>query len=300
VARRGKARNDDLREQSQGERDGRNVVGPHKATADGLVPCSVASRDIEAGDIGDAVPTPGGTYALGNSMDDAAQVTSGLFAPDRNKLTSDCTDQLHTDHWIEVDEVLVGGKEEGVEHRGGGAETKTLVAVAVEVHSWYGVPADCDTKDTKRRARAAGHTRAGRCRMHVIADTKAETLTEFIRRNVVPGSSIWTDASRSYNQSAREGYSRRTTIAKDDPDPLPTLGRVTTNLKRWLVGTHKGAVQPQHLQAYLNEFVFRFNRRDIPWVAFNRALGLAALNRPAVQYEGLYKHTWVHPTPELS
>jgi transposase-like protein len=228
------------------------------------------------------------------------KLRSGLFAPDRNKLTSDCTDQLHTDHWIEVDEVLVGGKEEGVEHRGGGAETKTLVAVAVEVHSWYGVPDDCDTKDTKRRARAAGHTRAGRCRMHVIADTKAETLTEFIRRNVAPGSSIWTDASRSYNQSAREGYARRTTIAKDDPDPLPTLGRVTTNLKRWLVGTHKGAVQPQHLQAYLNEFVFRFNRRDIPWVAFNRALGLAALNRPAVQYEGLYKHTWVHPTPELS
>jgi hypothetical protein len=61
------------------------------------------------------------------------------------------------------------------------------------------------------------------------------------------------------------------------------------------MGTHKGAVQPQHLQAYLNEFVFRFNRREMPWVAFNRALGLAA-TRPAVAYEGLYKHTWRHPT----
>lgn len=79
MARRGKARDDDLREQSQGERDGRNVVGPHKAAADGLVPCSVASRDIEAGDLGDAVPTPVGTYAPGNSMDDAAQVTFRAF-----------------------------------------------------------------------------------------------------------------------------------------------------------------------------------------------------------------------------
>lgn len=223
------------------------------------------------------------------------KLRSGLFAPDRNKLTSDCMDHLHTDHWIEVDEVLVGGKEEGVEHRGGGAETKTLVAVAVEVHSWSGLPEDRNSTVTKRRTRTAGDTRAGRLRMSVISDTTADTLTEFIRENITLGSTIWTDSSRSYNQSAREGYLRRKTIAKYDPDPLPTLGRVTTNLKRWLIGTHKGAVQSQHLQAYLNEFVFRFNRRDIPWIAFNRALGLAALNRPAVEYEGLYKHTWVHP-----
>ena len=146
--------------------------------------------------------------------------------------------------------------------------------------------------------RADGETRAGRCQMCVITDTKAETLTKFVRGNIALGSTIWTDASRSYNQSARVGNPRRKTIAKNDPDPLPTLGRVTKNLKLWLIGTHQGAMQPQHLQAYLNEFVFRFNRRDIPWVAFNRALGLAALNRPAVQYEELYKHTWVHPNTE--
>lgn len=228
------------------------------------------------------------------------KLRSGLIAPDRSKLTSHCTDQLHTDHWIEVDEVLVGGKEKGVEHRGGGAETKTLVAVAVEVHGWYGAPDDCDLNDTKRRTRAAGHTRAGRCRMNIITDTTAKTLTEFIQLNIALGSTIWTDASRSYNQSERMGYVRRTTVAKDDSDPLPTLGRVTTNLKRWLIGTHKGAVQSQHLQAYLNEFVFRFNRRDIPWIAFNRVLCLAVLNRHAVQYDELYKHTWIHPTTEQS
>ena len=134
--------------------------------------------------------------------------------------------------------------------------------------------------------------------MNIITDTTAKTLTEFIRLNIAPGSTIWTDASRSYNQSERVGYVRRTTVAKNDSDPLPTLGRVTTNLKRWLIGTHKGAVQSQHLQAYLNEFVFRFNRRDIPWIAFNRVLCLAVLNRHAVQYDELYKHTWIHPTTE--
>jgi transposase-like protein len=226
------------------------------------------------------------------------KLRAALFAPNRHKLTSNCTDQRHTDHWVEVDEILVGGKEHGVEHRGGGAETKSLVAVAVEVHSWRGLPDNQTARGTKRRTRGAGDTKAGRCRICVIADTKAETLTQFVLENVAPGSTIWTDASRSYNQSAREGYLRRKTIAKDDPDPLPTLGRVTTNLKRWLIGTHKGAVHSQHLQAYLNEFVFRFNRRGTPWAAFNRALGLATLNRPALEYEGLYKHTWLHPNAE--
>ena len=70
--------------------------------------------------------------------------------------------------------------------------------------------------------------------MNIITDTTAKTLTEFIRLNIALGSTIWTDASRSYNQSERVGYVRRTTVAKDNSDPLPTLGRVTTNLKRWL------------------------------------------------------------------
>lgn len=229
------------------------------------------------------------------------KLRAGLYAPGRDKLATTCTDSQHTDHWIEVDEVYVGGAEQGKEHRGRGADTKALVAVAVEVHGWHGLveETDDDSRDcAKRRTRKGWHTKAGRCRLRVIPDAKAETLTEFIQDNIEAGSSIWTDAHAGYNQSARIGYPRRITVAKLAEDPLPTLGRVTTNLKRWLLGTHKGAVHPQHLQAYLNEFVFRFNRRDMPWIAFNRALGLAALTRPAVEYEGLYKHTWVHHDPE--
>jgi transposase-like protein len=232
------------------------------------------------------------------------KLRAGLVAPERDQLTNACDDPTHTEHWVEIDEVLVGGAESGTEKRGRGYETKVLVMVAVEVHAWRG--------ETDARDRAAGiehrrkgkadvrlglHTRAGRCRMRVVADGKSATIMPFILDNVARGSAIWTDDNPIYNAADRAGYRRIITVAKNDSDPLPTLGRVTTNLKRWLMGTHKGAVSAQHLQAYLNEYVFRFNRRDIPWVAFNRALGLAAQTAVPVEYEGLYKHTHIHPNP---
>ena len=66
-----------------------------------------------------------------------------------------------------------------------------------------------------------------------------------------------------------------------------------SNLKTWLLGTHHG-VSPHHLQAYLNEFVFRFNRRFYPMTAFNSALGLAA-HASAPTYKNLYSGDWTHP-----
>jgi hypothetical protein len=229
------------------------------------------------------------------------KLRAAMYAPGRERLSSFCSKDYHADHWVEVDEVYVGGEEEGTEHRGRGAETKSLVVVAVEVHKWQGDAEEQDDergvakKRKERKGKQAFHTKAGRIRIQVIPDAKGVTLDKFIHENVVEGSNIWTDGHLGYKKSETL-YPRRITVARTSDDPLPTLGRVTTNLKRWLMGTHKGAVQPQHLQAYLNEFVFRFNRREMPWVAFNRALGLAALTRPAVEYEGLYKHTWRHPT----
>jgi hypothetical protein len=66
-----------------------------------------------------------------------------------------------------------------------------------------------------------------------------------------------------------------------------------SNLKTWLLGTHHGVSQ-QHLQAYLNEFVFRFNRRFYPMTAFNSVLGLAT-QAMAPTYETLYSGEWIHP-----
>jgi len=66
-------------------------------------------------------------------------------------------------------------------------------------------------------------------------------------------------------------------------------------LKAWINGTHHGRIEPKHLQAYLNEFVFRFNRRFWPMAAFNSMLGLAGKTTPPT-YEALYSGSWMHPT----
>jgi hypothetical protein len=91
-------------------------------------------------------------------------------------------------------------------------------------------------------------------------------------------------------------------VAEDDGGEgtaLPHLHRVFGNLKTWLLGTHHG-VSGKHLQAYLNEYVFRFAGRGNPWGAFNAALGLAGASEGPT-YEGLYavgqKEGWVHPQP---
>jgi hypothetical protein len=74
---------------------------------------------------------------------------------------------------------------------------------------------------------------------------------------------------------------------------LPLIHLVFSNLKAWLLGTHHGTSQ-QHLQAYLNEYVFRFNRRFYPATAFNSVLGIAARTVPPT-YEALYSGRWEHP-----
>ncbi|MFY8047648.1 MAG: transposase, partial [Erythrobacter sp.] len=75
---------------------------------------------------------------------------------------------------------------------------------------------------------------------------------------------------------------------------LPIVHLVFSGLKNWLSRTHHG-VSPQHLQAYLNEFTFRFNRRFYPFNTFRSLLGLAS-NAEAPTYENLYSGEWQHPT----
>lgn len=82
---------------------------------------------------------------------------------------------------------------------------------------------------------------------------------------------------------------------------LPHVHRVFANLKRWLLGTYQGAVSWQHLPAYLNEFTFRYNRRQTPMAAFQTVLGLTE-QRLGPTYKGLYgvgkgETEYVHPNP---
>src|SRR5712692_1892845 len=143
---------------------------------------------------------------------------------------------------VEVDESYVGGVAAGGKH-GRGAERKAIVAVAVE-----------------KRGRGMGRIRLGR-----IADTSADSLIPFIEEAVELGSVVSTDGHLGYKPLAATDYihERRSIQASGDPGhiAMPRVHRVSSLLKRWLLGTHQGAVRPQQLDYYLDEFTFRFNRR---------------------------------------
>jgi len=144
---------------------------------------------------------------------------------------------------VEVDETLIGGKDQGGK-RGRGAGKKSIVAVAIEVHEPMGF---------------------GRVRMQRILDLSGDSLIPFIRGSVSTGSNVLTDSWKGYNGLEKFGYRHEKVNLSDRGDPahvsLPGVHRVASLLKRWLLGTHQGAVSEKHLDYYLDEYTFRFNRR---------------------------------------
>lgn len=105
----------------------------------------------------------------------------------------------------------------------------------------------------------------GRIRLQRIADDSATSVVPFVRDSIEPGSVIRTDGSAAYRSLKELGYKHQRTVmlGADQPAHVSMAGvhRVAALLQRWILGTHHGAVQPPHLDAYLDEFVFRFNRR---------------------------------------
>jgi transposase-like protein len=174
---------------------------------------------------------------------------------------------------VEVDETFIGGQEPGL--TGGRARgKKILTGIAVEVREPKGI---------------------GRCRMAPLADASCKTLNAFVIENVQPGATVITDGWSGYNGLAKLGYghdrrSQRAASARgEDGDKLlPAVHRVASLTKRWLLGTHQGSVNDSHLPSYLNEFVFRFNRRRSRsrGLLFYRVLELAVAHEP-VRYQEL-------------
>ena len=139
---------------------------------------------------------------------------------------------------VEVDETYWGGAEPGTDGRG--AELKALIAVAAE-------------EDGKG---------IGRIRMRCIPDLTRTTLHGFIAQSVVPGSTVRTDGLPAY--LGMQGYIHDRQIQRHQDAGehlLPRVHRAISPLKRWLLGTHQGAIAHAHLDDYLDEFTFRFNRR---------------------------------------
>jgi transposase-like protein len=173
-----------------------------------------------------------------------------MVAPEREPLKGE----------VEVDETLVGGRHS--ERRGGRQrDGKVLVGVAVEI-------------------RGAG---SGRVRLRVLSDASQATLTPWVEATVERGAIVHTDGWDGYGKLAGSGFEHRPRLQRrrhfDEQKLLPRAHRASSNLKTWLQGTHRG-VSPEHLQVYLDEFVFRHNRRGVPMAAFQTLLGLGALYQP--------------------
>jgi transposase-like protein len=174
---------------------------------------------------------------------------------------------------VEADETLIGGPRPGKPGRG--AAGKTVVVGAVE----------------SGRGKAKGR-RLGRLRLARLPDASANSLLGFFAANLARPGAVATDGWSGYAGLVGEGYTHEPINLSrawgDAALRLPGIHLVFSLAKRWLLGTHHGAVSPRHLQAYLEEFVFRFNRRTARAASHGFArLVEHAVQTPPVTYRGL-------------
>ena len=154
-----------------------------------------------------------------------------------------------------------------------GNTTKTLVAVAVEILEPKGF---------------------GRIRLRRIPDNSEQFLLPFITETIAPGATVHTDGLAAYMALPKHSYlhERSVMLGSDTPAhiSMPGVHRVASLIKRWLLGTHHGAVQPEQLDYYLDEFAFRFNRRTSRsrGLLFYRLLEQAVVTQP-VTYQTIAK-----------
>lgn len=138
----------------------------------------------------------------------------------------------------------------------------------------------------------------GRIRLRRVSDTSAASVLPFVKDSIEPGSLVRTDGSWAYHKLTKHGYRRDRNVMLDSDDPahvsMPAVHRVAALLKRWLLGTHQGAVKPKHLDYYLDEFTFRFNRRTSRsrGLLFYRMIEQAVVTEPVTyaQIAGKVKH----------
>jgi transposase-like protein len=155
---------------------------------------------------------------------------------------------------VEVDETYIGGAETNVVGRK--TIKKSIVAIAVEI-----------------RGRGSG-----RVRMSRVNDVSGASLVPFVQAAVNPDAVVHTDGWSAYRRLTEHGYDHRPRNISSSGDPahvlMPRVHRVAALLDRWWLGTHQGAIRSQHLDYYLDEYTFRFNRRRsrAPGMLFYRLL----------------------------
>lgn len=181
-------------------------------------------------------------------------------------------EQLNGD--VEVDETLIGGIEKGGK-RGRGTD-KCVVVIAVELKQPKGY---------------------GRVRMRHIPDASGSNLIPFVQDVIVPGSVVCTDGWAGY-KGVSEKYKHKQTILSSSGDPahvsMPGVHRISSLFKRWFLGTHQGSFDSAHLQSYLEEYTFRFNRRTSGsrGLVFRRLLEQAVITAPVTEADVTNGYDW--------
>jgi transposase-like protein len=182
------------------------------------------------------------------------KLRAAMVAPEREFLKGE----------VEIDEFFLGGHEDGLK---GGRQhgKKVLVGAAIEV-----------------RGRGSG-----RLRLQVLPNSQATTLEAFTEATTASGAIVHTDGLFSYGGLAKLGYEHRprkvASVAADE-QLLPRVHRAISNLKAWMHGTHR-RVSPEHMPVYLDEYVFRHNRRGTPMAGFQTLLGLGLTHDPVTYRE---------------
>ncbi len=182
------------------------------------------------------------------------KLRAAMVNPDRSKLTGR----------VEVDESYIGGPEKG--KRGRGAGGKNLVVGAVEV------------RESTSSKTGKVSTYAGRVRFRHIDNAIRPVLVDFALATIKTSSTVVTDGFEAYRILTQFGYSHEvesTACGMEQDAVLRHYHRAVTNLKTWIKGTFHGRIEGKHLQGYLNEFAFRFNRRHNLFAAFQTMLGIA-------------------------
>lgn len=178
---------------------------------------------------------------------------------------------------VEIDETLVGGIDRGGK-RGRGSQ-KSIVVIAVELYEPKGY---------------------GRVRMRFIPDASSNSLRGFINDVVESGSTICTDGWSGYNDLQTLDYSHKRTVLSSSEDQahvsMSGVHRVASLLKRWILGTHQGSFSTDHLQSYLEEYTFRFNRRlsKNRGLVFRRLLEQAVSTTPVTEDDVTNGYNWLN------
>jgi Zn ribbon nucleic-acid-binding protein len=164
---------------------------------------------------------------------------------------------------VEMDETYIGGEDPPEKKGRSVAGKKTPVLAAVEDRG------EC----------------CGRLRLEFAGGATKEDIQDFVERNIEKGSEIRTDGWGGYNDLESTGYKREKHIVgngKNAPKVLPKVHRVFSLIRRWLLGTYHGSASVTHLKRYLDEYVFRFNRRSASnrWHLFGRVIEAAFITPP--------------------